>query len=284
MDRRARRGGADRSARVVIATPHYYALTDAREFDNDAVTLVRMAGSRARSLTLAAARPRSGRRCSRSRWRRPTSSSGRARRRTLGGRARPGGGARGDRRGADLPDRDAAVWAAPAVVAGAIAAVYPPLVLAGSSLLSESLFIPLVLGALLAALVHRDSEHRWRWLVLSGARRARGADPGQRDLPRAPVAVPRVDEAAAPFGLALRAPLACSPRRSWSSSRGRSATTASSIGSSRSRPRPATCSPGPITRRSSTAAIPGPVDLPVAQMQRLFVPTRAPMRRRSPRG
>ncbi len=54
------------------------------------------------------------------------------------------------------------------LVAGGIAAVYPPLVLVGTSLLSESLFIPLVLGAVLAALLHRDSAHRWRWAVLAG--------------------------------------------------------------------------------------------------------------------
>jgi 4-amino-4-deoxy-L-arabinose transferase-like glycosyltransferase len=44
-----------------------------------------------------------------------------------------------------------------ATVAGAIAAVYPPLILVGSSLLSESLFIPLELAAVLAAL---EARHR----------------------------------------------------------------------------------------------------------------------------
>jgi 4-amino-4-deoxy-L-arabinose transferase-like glycosyltransferase len=56
----------------------------------------------------------------------------------------------------------------PGLVAAAIAAVYPPLVLVGTSLLSESLFIPLELGAVWAALVHRDSVHRLRWAVLGG--------------------------------------------------------------------------------------------------------------------
>lgn len=55
-----------------------------------------------------------------------------------------------------------------AIVAGVLAAVYPPLVMAGSSLMSESLFIPLGLGAVLAALVHRDSGHRWRFALLTG--------------------------------------------------------------------------------------------------------------------
>jgi 4-amino-4-deoxy-L-arabinose transferase-like glycosyltransferase len=54
------------------------------------------------------------------------------------------------------------------LVSAAIAAVYPPLVLVGSSLMSESLFIPLVLGAVLAALVHRESPHRWRWAIAAG--------------------------------------------------------------------------------------------------------------------
>jgi 4-amino-4-deoxy-L-arabinose transferase-like glycosyltransferase len=54
-----------------------------------------------------------------------------------------------------------------ALIAGAIAAVDPPLILVGSSLLSESLFIPLVLGATLVALVYRD-QPRLRWALLSG--------------------------------------------------------------------------------------------------------------------
>ncbi|HEX2015252.1 MAG TPA: hypothetical protein VGN69_01055, partial [Solirubrobacteraceae bacterium] len=54
------------------------------------------------------------------------------------------------------------------LLAGSIAAVYPPLVLVGSSLMSESVFIPLVLAAVLAALAHRDSAHRWRWAFASG--------------------------------------------------------------------------------------------------------------------
>lgn len=54
-----------------------------------------------------------------------------------------------------------------ALLSAAIAAVYPPLVLIGSSLMSESLFVPLVLGAVLAALAHRDTR-RLRFAILSG--------------------------------------------------------------------------------------------------------------------
>jgi 4-amino-4-deoxy-L-arabinose transferase-like glycosyltransferase len=55
------------------------------------------------------------------------------------------------------------------LLAGGIAAVYPPLWVAGMSLLSESLFIPLVLAAILAALRAREEPHRLRWAVASGA-------------------------------------------------------------------------------------------------------------------
>jgi 4-amino-4-deoxy-L-arabinose transferase-like glycosyltransferase len=61
------------------------------------------------------------------------------------------------------------------LMAAAIAAVYPPLVLVGSSLMSESLFIPLVLAAVLAAVRARESERGWRWAALSGALIALGA-------------------------------------------------------------------------------------------------------------
>jgi len=54
------------------------------------------------------------------------------------------------------------------LAAGALAAVYPPLLVPGASLLSEALFLPLELGAILAALAHRRSPHPWRWAVLAG--------------------------------------------------------------------------------------------------------------------
>lgn len=56
------------------------------------------------------------------------------------------------------------------LLSGAIGAVFPPLLLIGSSLMSESLFVPLVLGAVLCALVYRDSltRRRWPWAITVG--------------------------------------------------------------------------------------------------------------------
>lgn len=54
------------------------------------------------------------------------------------------------------------------LLAAGIAALYPPLVLIGSSVMTESLFIPLVLAAVLSALIQRDSARRRRWSVLTG--------------------------------------------------------------------------------------------------------------------
>ena len=56
-----------------------------------------------------------------------------------------------------------------ALVAGGIAAVYPPLILAGSSLMTEPLFITLLLAGLAAMLHYRQRDRRFRWLVLAGA-------------------------------------------------------------------------------------------------------------------
>jgi 4-amino-4-deoxy-L-arabinose transferase-like glycosyltransferase len=61
-----------------------------------------------------------------------------------------------------LWDRRVALWAA------ALAAVYVPLVVVGGTLLSEALFVPLLLGALLSALSYRDRGGRLR-LVAAGA-------------------------------------------------------------------------------------------------------------------
>lgn len=56
-----------------------------------------------------------------------------------------------------------------ALIAAALAAISPPLVMAGSSsLLSESLFIPLVLGAVWAALRFRATDRLW-WALSAGA-------------------------------------------------------------------------------------------------------------------
>jgi 4-amino-4-deoxy-L-arabinose transferase-like glycosyltransferase len=54
------------------------------------------------------------------------------------------------------------------LIAMALGAVYIPLILVSSSLMSEPLFALLLLGALAAALQHRRSTHRWRWLLLAG--------------------------------------------------------------------------------------------------------------------
>ena len=52
-------------------------------------------------------------------------------------------------------------------------AIYIPLILVGASVMSEPLFALLLLGALAAAIQHRRSTHRWRWVVVVGrARRA----------------------------------------------------------------------------------------------------------------
>jgi 4-amino-4-deoxy-L-arabinose transferase-like glycosyltransferase len=53
------------------------------------------------------------------------------------------------------------------MVAGLLAAVFPPLVVFSASLLSEVLFIPLMLAALLAVLEYRD-DGRLRWAVVAG--------------------------------------------------------------------------------------------------------------------
>jgi len=50
-----------------------------------------------------------------------------------------------------------------------VAAIYPPLAAVGSSLLSEALFTPLVLAAVVCALVYRRSPGNYRWAVLVGA-------------------------------------------------------------------------------------------------------------------
>jgi hypothetical protein len=55
-----------------------------------------------------------------------------------------------------------------ALVAMALAAVYPPLLLAGGSLLSESLSLPLELGSLLVAWVAPRARRPLRWCALAG--------------------------------------------------------------------------------------------------------------------
>jgi 4-amino-4-deoxy-L-arabinose transferase-like glycosyltransferase len=50
----------------------------------------------------------------------------------------------------------------------AVAAVYPEFILMDSAILSETLYVPLMLGAILAALRHRADPGRRRWALLAG--------------------------------------------------------------------------------------------------------------------
>jgi 4-amino-4-deoxy-L-arabinose transferase-like glycosyltransferase len=54
------------------------------------------------------------------------------------------------------------------LVSMALAAVYPPLVFFGTSVLTEPLFLPLELGAFAAVIQHRRSPHRFRWALIAG--------------------------------------------------------------------------------------------------------------------
>jgi 4-amino-4-deoxy-L-arabinose transferase-like glycosyltransferase len=55
-----------------------------------------------------------------------------------------------------------------ALAAMAIAAVYPALILVGVSMMTESLLVPLILGATLCALRARRSAHPYRWIAGAG--------------------------------------------------------------------------------------------------------------------
>jgi 4-amino-4-deoxy-L-arabinose transferase-like glycosyltransferase len=154
---------------VVVATPHYQARTDAADFDRLAVSLAdhgHYPNSREWAprgptafrpplfpAALAAVYKVVGTGSTHDRW-----TAGRLLEAVLGALA------------AGLTCLIAArLWGpATGLVAGALVAIDPPLLLVGSSLLSESLFIPLVLGAVLAAVVFR-TDTRLRWAALSGA-------------------------------------------------------------------------------------------------------------------
>jgi 4-amino-4-deoxy-L-arabinose transferase-like glycosyltransferase len=153
---------------LVIATPNYQARTDAADFDRLAVSLADHGhypdlrewapdGPTAIRLplfpaALAVAYKVVGTRSAHARW-----TAGRVLEALLGALA------------AGLTCLIATrLWGpVTGLVAGGLAAIDPPLVLVGSSLLSESLFIPLVLGAVLAALVFR-TDRRLRWAALTG--------------------------------------------------------------------------------------------------------------------
>ena len=55
-----------------------------------------------------------------------------------------------------------------ALVAAGLAAVYVPLLTVGTALMSEGLSALLMLAALVAALQHRRTGHRWRWVLVAG--------------------------------------------------------------------------------------------------------------------
>jgi 4-amino-4-deoxy-L-arabinose transferase-like glycosyltransferase len=86
-------------------------------------------------------------------------------------------------------------------VAMAVAAVYPPLLLAGGALLSESIGLPLELASFILAVRARSSARRWPWLVGAGVL----AGLGILDRPDSVVLlVPLVLLAAAPFSRSWR--------------------------------------------------------------------------------
>jgi 4-amino-4-deoxy-L-arabinose transferase-like glycosyltransferase len=49
-----------------------------------------------------------------------------------------------------------------------IAALAPPMVILSTALVSEALFVPIVLGAVVTALEYRRSRHRYRWPIVTG--------------------------------------------------------------------------------------------------------------------
>jgi 4-amino-4-deoxy-L-arabinose transferase-like glycosyltransferase len=154
---------------VILATPHFVPVTDGREYDQAAVSLVHSGsfppsdatlhgGPSAYhpplfSIVLAGVDELVGTGDAQTRW-----DAGRVLEALLGAVTVLLIGLIAQR----LWDRRAGLAAA------AIAAVYPPLILVGSSLMSESLFIPLTLAAVWAALRGRDSPHAGRWAVAAG--------------------------------------------------------------------------------------------------------------------
>jgi 4-amino-4-deoxy-L-arabinose transferase-like glycosyltransferase len=64
---------------------------------------------------------------------------------------------------------EAAMGRRAGLAAGWIAAVYPPFVFLSGALISENLFVPLVLGAVYAAMRGGRSPHRIRWALAAGA-------------------------------------------------------------------------------------------------------------------
>jgi 4-amino-4-deoxy-L-arabinose transferase-like glycosyltransferase len=155
---------------VIVATPHFVPATDAADYDRIAVSLADTGGfpsseyftlangptayrPPAFPLLLAGAYKLSGTHDAQDRWR-----AGRILEALLGTAAV-----------VLIALIALALWnPAVALTAAAIAAVYPPFLLIGSTLLSESLFVPLVLAVVLCALRFRSSGGRLRWAALAG--------------------------------------------------------------------------------------------------------------------
>ena len=117
--------------------------------------------------------------------------------------------------------------------------------------MSEPLFAALLLGALAAAIQHRRSTHRWRWVLLAGVL-GRPDHPHARQRAGAAAAARArgLDRPAALLAArAGRARRCSSCSRCSRSRRGRSATRSSSTASSRSARSSARRSPAPTTTR-----------------------------------
>jgi 4-amino-4-deoxy-L-arabinose transferase-like glycosyltransferase len=54
------------------------------------------------------------------------------------------------------------------ILALGLAAVAPPMVVLSTALISEALFVPIVLGSVLTALHGRGARHRYRWAIATG--------------------------------------------------------------------------------------------------------------------
>ncbi len=155
---------------VIVATPHFVPATDAADYDRIAVSLADTGGFPSSEyftlangptayrppvfpLLLAGAYKLSGTHDAQDRWR-----AGRILEALLGTAAV-----------LLIALIALALWnPAVALTAAAIAAVYPPFLLIGSTLLSESLFVPLVLAVVLCALRFRGSGGRLGWAALAG--------------------------------------------------------------------------------------------------------------------
>ncbi len=154
---------------VIVATPHFRPVTDAADYDRYAVSLATRGGfpnsqlapgptafrAPLFPLALAAVYKLVGTGAATTRW-----TAGRALEALLGTIAV-----------ALIALIAVQIWdRRVALVAAGITAVYPPLILTGASLMSESLFIPLVLAAVLAALITRDQAgaRRLWWALGTG--------------------------------------------------------------------------------------------------------------------